>query len=62
MIARAQNLGKDDTSVHAPTDTARQPDALREPPVSPLSALVKLLARQAAREAFMSVPHKDGQQ
>jgi hypothetical protein len=62
MEARAQHHGKDDTSAHAPADTTRQPDARREPPVNPLSALVKLLARQAAREAFMAVPHEDGQQ
>jgi hypothetical protein len=58
MVARAQNLGKDDTSAHASADAVRQADALREPPFSLLSALVRLLARQAAREAFRAVPRE----
>jgi hypothetical protein len=62
MNARTQHHGTEDRSAHAPTGGARQADALHEPPVGPLSALVKLLARQAAREAFRTAPRKGDRQ
>jgi hypothetical protein len=60
MEVRAQHHGKDGAPARAHTEPVRQPDAPREPPVSALFVLVKLLARQAAREAFMTAPRDGG--